>query len=295
LIPPLQTVKRFDDPVRFLAAAEPLLAADEARHNLLFGLLATLRDHPGAYPVWHLWLVEDAGVPVGAALQTPPHNLVIARPAADGALQALATAITAAGLELPGVSAARPEVEAFAGQWAALTGCTWVTRMEHGIYALRQTRAVVPAPGVARQATTAEVPLIARLVEAFEAEAMPGGRSDPDHVVRAVATRLGSPPARGGFWLWETDGEVVSLSGHGGPTPNGIRIGPVYTPPRHRGRGYATSLVAAESAWLLANGHRFCFLYADLANPISNHVYRRIGYELVCEAAELAFEADRAT
>ena len=32
------------------------------------------------------------------------------------------------------------------------------------------------------------------------------------------------------IYLWE-DGEVVSLAGIGSPTPNGLRIGPVYTPP----------------------------------------------------------------
>ena len=37
----------------------PLLLADEARHNLILGLAATLRDHPQLYPEHRLWLVED--------------------------------------------------------------------------------------------------------------------------------------------------------------------------------------------------------------------------------------------
>jgi len=81
----------------------------------------------------------------------------------------------------------------------------------------------------------------------------------------------------------------VSLSGFGGPTPNGIRIGPVYTPEEMRGRGYATALVAAQSAWLLEHGHQFCFLYTDMANETSNAIYRRIGYRLACGSAQIAF------
>jgi predicted GNAT family acetyltransferase len=80
----------------------------------------------------------------------------------------------------------------------------------------------------------------------------------------------------------------VSVAGYGGDTPNGIRIGPVFTPPELRGRGYATSLVAQLSSRLLAEGRRFCFLYTDLANPTANAIYERIGYVRVCEAAVFA-------
>ena len=80
------------------------------------------------------------------------------------------------------------------------------------------------------------------------------------------------------------------LSGYGGSTPNGIRIGPVYTPPEHRGRGYATSLVTQQSHWLLGARRSFCFLYTDLDNPTSNALYRRIGYRMVAEAREVRFD-----
>ena len=94
--------------------------------------------------------------------------------------------------------------------------------------------------------------------------------------------------------LWEDGGEPVSLAGWGGPTPNGIRIGPVYTPPELRGRGYATALTAELSQRLLdgrlfEGGRRFCFLYTDLANPTSNAIYERIGYRRVAESAEIVF------
>ena len=93
----------------------------------------------------------------------------------------------------------------------------------------------------------------------------------------------------GGFALWEDEGRVVSVSGWGGPTPNGIRVGPVYTPPELRGRGYATALVAELSQSLLDGGRRFVFLYTDLANPTSNAIYERIGYVRVAESAMVSF------
>ncbi len=63
----------------------------------------------------------------------------------------------------------------------------------------------------------------------------------------------------------------------GGTTVNGIRVNAVYTPPKYRGKGYATSCVARMSQKLL-NQHKYCFLFTNLANPVSNHIYRKIGY-----------------
>jgi uncharacterized protein len=88
--------------------------------------------------------------------------------------------------------------------------------------------------------------------------------------------------------LWE-DEEAVSLAGWGGRTPNGIRIGPVYTPPELRRRGYASALTAELTAMLLRD-RSFCFLFTDLANPTSNSIYQRIGYEPVTDIDEWIFE-----
>lgn len=90
--------------------------------------------------------------------------------------------------------------------------------------------------------------------------------------------------------LWEHDKQAVSLAGWGGQTPAGVRIGPVYTPPRHRRWGYGGAVTAAVSAERLAAGRQFCFLYTDLANPTSNRIYLNIGYEPVCDSLDYAFD-----
>jgi hypothetical protein len=53
-------------PEAFLVTASPLLLQDEARHNLVFGVCATLMEAPATYPNFGLWIVEDAGEIVGA-------------------------------------------------------------------------------------------------------------------------------------------------------------------------------------------------------------------------------------
>jgi predicted GNAT family acetyltransferase len=92
----------------------------------------------------------------------------------------------------------------------------------------------------------------------------------------------------GSRFVWR-DGDLVSMAGATGATPNGIRINSVYTPDEHRRHGYASALVAALSQRQLDAGRRFCFLFTDLANPTSNSIYQRIGYQPVSVFGEYSF------
>jgi hypothetical protein len=275
----------------FLERAGPLLEADEARHNLILGIAGVLRDRPEVYPEFGLWVVEDAGAPVAAALITPPHNLVLAD-ASPGAVAPLAAAVHASGLPVPGVLGNRPTVDLFNEIWALRAGVTPRLRMAQGVFALAAVRPVPSAPGAARSARPEDRRLILEWLEAFSAEALPGEPFNRESTARGVDHRMANLDATAaGIWLWVEAGEPVALVAYGGPTPQGIRLGPVYTPPERRRRGYATSLVAEVSARLLEGGYRRCYLFTDLANPTSNAIYRRIGYEQVCESAEYGFEA----
>jgi uncharacterized protein len=280
-------VKRLSDPVAFLAAAGPLLLEDEARHNLVLGIAGTLRDHPSVYLEYHLWLVEDGDRVVGVALQTPPFNLVVGS-APDGAFSALAEKLYEEGVQLPGVTGAVPEVDAFTSLWETRTGLRRRRRMGQRIYKLTTLRSPRSVGGTPRAATDDDRPLLLSWIEAFGEEALGEASSRVGNVERTVDARLRA--GTGGFLLWE-DPEPVSLAGWGGETPNGVRIGPVYTPPEHRRRGYGGAVTAAVSAERLVAGRRFCFLYTDLANPTSNRIYMNIGYEPVCDSVDYAFVA----
>jgi hypothetical protein len=274
-----------DSPDSFLAAASPLLSADEARHNLAFGICDTLAMAPGRYPIAYLWTVQDGNDVVAAALMTPPFNLLVARPRTADALEFLADELADGGPEIPGVTGAVPETDDFAEAWERRTGAKHHVRGRHGIYAVHAVQVPRGTAGEMRHATEDDRALLVEWMGAFMAEALPEApEHDPE---AAVQHRLEG--RSGGLALW-VDEEPVSVAGFGGETPNGVRIGPVYTPPELRGRGYASAVTAELSAELLAAGRSYCFLYTDLANPTSNRIYQNIGYEFVCDSAEYAFE-----
>jgi predicted GNAT family acetyltransferase len=276
-------VVKLEDAAVWLRRAGPLLLADEARHNLILGLAGTLRDQPGLYPACDLWLVEADGEAVAAALRTPPQRLVLAG-ADPAALEALASVPD----ELPGVVAAVPEAHVFADAWRARTGAGVERGFAQGVYALERVRPPRPAAGAARPAGEEDRALLLDWLHAFAVEALHEAEPERAHLERMIAERLGADP-ESGIELWEDGGEPVALTGYGSPTPNGVRIGPVYTPPERRGRGYASALVAHVSQACLDSGRRFCFLYTDLANPTSNKIYVDLGYRRVCDSVELDF------
>ena len=233
-------------------------------------------------------MVRDADEPVAAAIRTEPYNLVLGDPSSETALVALLDAVMDDDPEVPGVVGNVPFVETAAELFAARSGRIAERTLSQGVYGLMTVRDVARAPGMlAWRAADDRALLVAWLTDVRGR-----GRPRTRRAHRADRTNLdirygageGGLLALGGPWRTR-----VALAGFSGPTPTGIRIGPVYTPPEHRGHGYATTLVADLSTWLLGQGHRACFLYTDLANPTSNRIYVEIGYERVCDAMEFSF------
>ena len=89
-------------------------------------------------------------------------------------------------------------------------------------------------------------------------------------------------------YIWENEGPV-SQANISGETPNGALISNVYTPPYHRKKGYATSLVAELSRIILSRGKQFCALMTDAENAVSCGIYRKIGYYDICVVDEHRF------
>ncbi|MFL5758556.1 MAG: GNAT family N-acetyltransferase [Thermomicrobiales bacterium] len=276
---------RFRNPAAFFEVAGPFLVDHEAEHCLPLGICAGLAEHSEELtPTSYLAVVEQAGAVAAVAICTPPHHLVLARTRTPEAIALIAADVCQVHPDLAGVLGPPGVSRAFADAWQRLTGRSARLSMAQRIYALT---AVIPGagvPGSLRPATEADRKLLVEWVRAFASEAFPD--AIPGAAERMVDARLASPVA--GFSFWE-DAGPVSLVGYSGPTPHGIRIGPVYTPPAHRRKGYASAAVAAVSQLLLDGGRQFVCLFADLANPTSNRIYQAIGYRPVADVDDYQF------
>ena len=270
---------------QFLAAANSLLRSDPLSTNVIAvvaGRIAT-----GAEPddERYLWATvgDGKGRVLGAAMHTPPHHLFVSRMSAEAAAS-LAHALADAGRDLPGVNGAVEVTRPFAATWMARTGrpSTLVTAMR--MYRLGD---LVWPQGVAGEAVAAVAPrdigLVAGWLVAFHAEAQPHA---PVWDWRALAERR---VGAGQVHLWRDEDVFVALAAVSAPAAGVARVGPVYTPPAYRRRGYGAAVTAkATAAGLSASAERVV-LYTDLANPTSNSIYRSIGYIPDHDAEERAF------
>jgi len=293
----------------FLAAAGEFLRADPVRNSVVLTVTEGLRlsppppapsPSPDREEPWFGWWrppggpggrdpqgLQDLQGPVGAVfLHTPGFPVFVSHTTRRAAAE-LARDLAAAGRRISGVSAGRQAADAFAAAWQARTGQTAVVHRRMRLFRLGELawpRPDLETPeGTARLAVPPEAGLLAGWFEAFAREA--GDPPRQDHRA-AVGERLGY----GGITLWEAGGVPVSVAALTRTVAGMVRVGPVYTPPALRGRGYAGAATAAASQAALDAGVREVVLYTDLANPTSNALYQRLGYRPVEDRVILSFE-----
>ena len=272
----------------FMDLAGEFLAAREAEHNLIFGICSNIATEPTMFGEGQPYLatVLHGDRVVGAAIRTPPWRLVLSVMDHPGAAHRLVDDL--ANDPLPGCVGPAMAAEHFSEGWTRVTGSPSRLNTHERAFQLQRVIPPRPAPGAMIRSDASHRALLAAWAQAFHEEALDGGpNQDWDLMAERWIKGVGRTA-----WLWVDHGRVVSLTGVGGVTPHGIRVGPVYTPPQDRGRGYASSLVAQVSQAQLDSGRRFVFLFTDLANPTSNKIYQDLGYEPVIDIDEYVFGAD---
>ncbi len=274
----------YEEAEAFLDVALPVLLRDEERNNLIVGIATQVREGRQYGEESPLFLtVDDDGEIVAAAIRTPPYNMILhCEEAHFGALDVIADYLIDAAHMLPGANGTVQVAEAFAKIWHERTGQSTAVLMSQRIYSLIEVVWPESVPGQMRWAREEDLPTLMEWFLGFCEEAVPNDPPEnPEKNIRRVIDK-------GNLAIWENGG-MVSMAGNARETPHGATIGPVYTPPEHRGHGYASACVAAVSQALLDRGKRFCALYTDLSNPTSNKIYQNVGYRPIVDCAMYTF------
>ncbi|MBW6465314.1 MAG: GNAT family N-acetyltransferase [Brevefilum sp.] len=281
---PLQCSIYADAPT-FLATAGKMLYARETVNNLILGVSECLVADPKVYKNPFFATVEgEDGNLILAAVMTPPHNLILAGDArVEEGFPALIDHLSMHHVPIPGVIAPAEIADEFLRAWERRVGEVGDLNRRMRVYELRQVQTQIFPPGTFQVAGPLEIPIIAKWVQAFEAEAL--GESHELDLARAERLITG-----GQIFTWMVEEETVSMAMKTRPIAHSITIGGVYTPPEHRRLGYAGALVANLSQYLLHDGYQFVNLFTDLDNPTSNKIYMAVGYHPVCDFREYRFK-----
>ncbi len=269
------------DPQQFAQHVGGFLARRPVEHNVLATVLATLQRSVGEIAPLFAWEETGEKAEVSAAvLRTPPSRLLASTMPAESA-RALMPRLLDADPGLPGVNGPQPAASHLADAWRRCTGGTVEPGMRQGVYRLSQLSEPRHQPGGhERLAGRDDRDLLVEWYAAFDREV--------GHQGEAVGSRVDRRLADGELFVWD-DGRVVCMVGAFPPVAGVVRLGPVYTPPDSRRRGYASALVAEVSRRALATNAQECMLYTDLANPTSNGVYQAVGYRRCHNAQQYLF------
>jgi ribosomal protein S18 acetylase RimI-like enzyme len=260
-----------DSAAGFLTDAGGFLNASEAENNIVSISAARIvsaptRDDADTY----LASIEDTGAVVAAALHSSAGGVLLtAGPVA--ALTLFAADMAQRGRAPKSMIGPLAACEAFAHEWNERTGQQHSLRFHLRHYELRRPPLVPQARGHMRVPRQDEHDLLLGWQLAFIDEVRLS--DEPAKVQRIFARRLEQGMVR----VWDDDG-VVALAGYGDGGTDIARVAPVFTPPEHRRRNYASALVGELSRELFEQGKRAMFLTTDVANPTSNSIYRKIGY-----------------
>ncbi|HTF12550.1 MAG TPA: GNAT family N-acetyltransferase [Asanoa sp.] len=230
--------------------------------------------------------VDDCDGAVGAALQLPGDALLVSG-LPPAMAKAAAVEVSAVRAALPGIRGTRGTAMAFADAWCSVTGAHAAEAIGRTLYGLDELVPPTGVPGASRIAGAADAELLFDWLDGFFVDAFDAA-SDRE----ARRGYLADIRADGGHVvLWSVDGVPVSMARVHAPAAGMCRIGPVYTPAASRGRGFGAAVTAAAVRHAHRRGARHVVLFADVANPGANRIYRRLGFVPVADSLECAFTA----
>jgi len=275
------------DVAEYLAQAGGYLRASAEEHTVELGVTERLRaSGPSAYgtpPPLFGWWHSPGGDIAAVVLHTPPYPALLS--GATAAAAPLATELAARRRALPGINGPAGAVTSFAAAWERLTGASSTVHRRSRLFRLGDLAVPEPLPpGVARIAGQADSSLLTDWFVAFASETSEQAGAV---AVRDMADRL----SYGGLMIWEAGGLPVAMAGRTRPAAGVARVGPVYTLPGQRRRGYGGAATVAVTQAALDDGAASVVLFTNLANPTSNALYVRLGYRPLSDRLLLNFEA----
>jgi predicted GNAT family acetyltransferase len=260
-----------------------LLTGDPVEHVLALRVLESARaGHRWSEQDMLFGWYDDGGRVRGAVSLTPPYELLLAA-VPDDTVTELVAALRGRAVAVPGLHGPVRTVERFVAAWFAGAGSAATAVKRLRLYALGRLVPPEPAPpGEARPAGDEDLDLALDWMRAFA--------RDVDAPTTSAEPAVRRQIDEGRLWLWlDNARRPVALAARSTTAAGVIGLAPVYTPPRHRRRGYGSAVTAACTADALRHAERVV-LFTDLANPTANSIYQQLGYRPVSDRHVVRFD-----
>lgn len=152
------------------------------------------------------------------------------------------------------------------------------------LYALELDKLKMPGPPsdqefVARPASEGALDQVVDWRIAYQYETNLTGTS---HEERGTLTAsLRQQVEAGDVWMLSDHEQLVSMTGLNARLPTMVQLGGGWTPPAHRGNGYARSVIAEHLATLALAGVRKATLFTPVENVSARRADDALGFEVI--------------
>ena len=278
--------KKYDDPNEFIKENENFILEKEWLNNLMAGNYKDAAVE-GLNENWLLARVTEGEQTELIMLLRKPWRLLMYSPTnnkSEELYRYAAEEIYKIDPTLEGVNTEKEISQIFAKEFCKVAGKTPKVRFEMRILVLDKIKETTLIDDVIfRKATMDDKETLLKYRRMFSEEALHETVSD-EELEKKFQRHFSM-----GYYLLEKDGKIVATASSNRHLTKGKSIGNVYTPKEERGKGYAYNLVYRISKEFLDSGLEYCVLFTDDSNPISNHVYEKIGYERRADTTEILF------
>jgi uncharacterized protein len=269
---------RYIDVLSFKQDVIPFLEQYEGENNLPLGVLMNLKQDE--QPIYMATVTKNGQLFL-VLLQTNPKQMILSKslPFTADEIMELAEKLYEDYPQVPGIIGETKLVKPLAEKIANLKNGQVEIQMEQRIYVLTKVKKEASKRGKLRLVEKRDYPIIEQWVYEFSHDV-----GLPFLSMEQAVQKAQEMFEQKRLYVWEVEGNIVSMACWQRPTKRNVTIGYVYTPPEERKKGYASDCVSALTQHLLDSGYQTTSLYTDLANPTSNKIYMEIGYEPVMDS-----------
>lgn len=209
-----------------------------------------------------------------------PFNLLIYNLDNDEleAVKCLADYIIEDKIALRGINANKKICDEFIEYYENKTGCTFKEYLAMDIMEITEVnKGIILPKGNFRVATLKDKNILMDWHIKFSKEAL-----DQELSYEDLKDKLDTRIENKSIYIFEDDKQKpMSIAAATRKLVNGVSISLVYSCKEARGKGYGLAVVYNLSEEYLGRGNKFCSLFVDKKNPISNGVYKKIGYKIL--------------
>lgn len=265
---------------KFLKYNEEVLLEKEAITQLILSNAFVNREKETNNEILFGRVEDESGVVKLIFANVSPYNLLIYNLSEDslGSVQALIDYLIEAKVNLRGINANNKICSEFIPYYSEKTGDILKEYLSMDIMELRELNNSVRLPhGNFRNAKLKDMDLLVEWYNNFAKEAL-----NEEVPIEKAKAYLNVKLESNCLYIFEDENhKPMAMAAATRQLVNGVSVSLVYSSKEARGKGYGLAVVYNLSKEYLGRGNKFCSLFVDKKNPVSNGVYKKLGYKIL--------------